>query len=101
MTDYSKFTQHTPGMPRGRARALPVQDTPQLGTVLAVTAAGVEVEIDGLRTQSCGPAPWSLGTHDTTAAAITAGDCPRTGDRCLVVFAGTGIAAPVVVAWWR
>jgi hypothetical protein len=45
--------------------------------------------------------PWSLGAYDTPALAISGGFAPRVGDRCLVVFAGTGIGDPWLVAWWR
>ena len=80
---------------------LPVQDTPQQATVLSVTAAGVMFELDATPGHSYGPAPWSLGAYATPALAITGGFRPIVGDRCLVVFAGAGIATPWVLGWWR
>lgn len=77
------------------------QDVPQAGKVLSCTAAGVRVELDGSPGIAFGPAPWNLGSYDTPALALTGGFHPRVGDRCLVVFAGIGVAAPWVVSWTR
>ena len=91
----------TPGVLPGARTAPPIQDSPQLAKVLSVTAAGVKFELDATPGHAYGPAPWSLGSYATAALAIVGGYKPLVGDRCLVVFAGAGIASPVVVSWWR
>lgn len=77
------------------------QDAPQVGRVVAVSAKGATVELDGQRGWQYGPAPWSLGSYDSFALALAAGYGPRPGDRALVLFAGVGVETPVVTAWWR
>lgn len=97
----SGFTALTPGVLPGAATAIPIQDAPQVATVLSVTAEGVRFELDATRGHAYGPAPWCLGSYTTAALAIVGGFYPHVGDRALVVFAGTGIETPVVVSWWR
>lgn len=97
----SRWSDLTPGVLPGDRTRPAIEDTPQQGTVIAVTSAGARVEVTGIRTQVCGPMPWSLGAYDTPALAISGGFAPRVGDRCLVVFAGAGIGDPWLVAWWR
>jgi hypothetical protein len=77
------------------------QDAPQVGRVVAVSSRGATVELDGQRGWQYGPAPWSLGSYASFAAAITGGYFPHVGDRVLVLFAGVGVETPVVAAWWR
>ena len=96
-----RFSRFTPGVLPGERTAPPIQDVPQLATVLSVTAAGVKFELDATPGHAYGPAPWSLGSHATFALAIAGGYKPLAGDRCLVVFAGSGISSPVCLAWWR
>lgn len=85
----------------GANRAPRFQDVAQIGTVLTVTAAGVRVELEDQPGIAFGPAPWCLGSYDTAADALTGGFHPRVGDKALVVFAGVGVEAPVIQAWWR
>jgi hypothetical protein len=91
----------TPGVLPGQHDAPRLQDVPQVGRAVSVSARGVLVEIDGQRGVVYGPAPWCLGSYDTAALALAGGFCPRAGDRVLLVFAGVGVETPVVVSWWR
>lgn len=99
--DFSKFNRHTPGyLPEvhGAPRAT---DLPQAAMVTKVTAEGAWFTLLSEPVTPYGPAPWGLGSYATRAAAITAGYKPLVGDYALVVFAGTEISLPVLLAWWR
>ena len=92
---------------------------PQLGTVRSVGPDGVVFvlpDYDGGR-HTFGPAPWHQGhaaaTAHTHAVSHSMGGGPAesvthvhaplppaVGATCLVLFVGTGIETPVVVAWW-
>lgn len=99
MATARKFGRLTPGV---HAEPPPMlHDVPQLGVVSAVSAAGAMVVVDAMPGLEYGPCPWGLGSHDTPQAAVAAGFAPRHGDRVLLVFAGVGVSAPVVTAWWR
>ena len=76
-------------------------DVPQIGRVVSVTAAGAMVVVDAMPGQKYGPAPWSLGSYATPTLAVDAEYYPHVGDIVLLVFAGVGVQAPVVTAWWR
>lgn len=78
-----------------------LHDVPQVGRVATVSAAGAMVVIDAMPGLKYGPCPWNLGVHDTPTDAVTAGFAPRVGDRVLLIFAGVGVQAPVIAAWWR
>jgi hypothetical protein len=52
------------------------QDAPQVGRVVAVSAKGATVELDGQRGWQYGPAPWSLGSYDSFALALIGGFHP-------------------------
>lgn len=95
------FGALTPGVMPGSRSAPSIQDTPQTARVISVTAKGVVFELDATPGHSYGPAPWSLGSFVSAAAAIVGGHYPHIGDRVLVVFAGAGIDTPIVLAWWR
>ena len=92
---------------------------PQVGVVRSATAAGVTFVLpdydDGRHV--FGPAPWHQGhaapTPHSHAVSHSMGGGPAeevehvhgpqppvVGRSCLVVFVGTGIERPVVVAWW-
>jgi hypothetical protein len=91
-------------------RVVPAPSGPVEGKVKAVTAAGVTFTVadyDG-GTHVFGPAPWHRGAAAATdadgvggeAAHVHAAAPPAVGARCLVVFVGTGIERPWVVAWY-
>lgn len=91
-----------PGVLPGESHAPRLQDQPQVGRVVDVTAAGARVELGGSqRGVLYGPARWNLGSYNTPALAIAAGHYPRPGDTAVIVFAGVGIEDPWVVGWWR
>ena len=95
------FGPWTPGVLPGQHAEPRFQDAPQVGRVVAVSAKGALIELDGQKGWQYGPAPWGLGSHDTFTDAMTAGWHPRVGDRALVLFAGVGVETPVVTDWWR
>ena len=98
MTRWGEFT---PGVLPGQTAAPTLQDSPQQARVLSVTAGGVTFELDATPGHAYGPAPWLVGSYASAAAAISAGFAPHVGDRCLVVFAGTGMTTPWISAWAR
>lgn len=96
---------------RGRpSRVPPAASLPVEGKVKAVTAAGVTFTVadyDGGK-HVFGPAPWHRGAAAATDADGPGGEAahvhtaapPPVGARCLVVFVGTGVERPWVVAWY-
>lgn len=95
----AKWSRLTPGVHADPAPAL--QDLPQTGRITSVSASGAFIVLDNMQGLKLGPAPWGLGSHATFDAAIAAGWTPLVNDRALVVFAGVGVGAPVITAWWR
>lgn len=89
--------------------------TPQIGRIRSVDARGVIFTLpdyDGGR-HTFGPAPWNrggaastptgaAGTTDphTHPAHVHVAEPPPVEAECLVVFVGSGVERPVVVAWW-
>lgn len=80
-------------------------DGPQPASVLRVTGGKLFVELDAAHGLEIGPCAWSrpLAAHSHSITGGQTGTydppAPPAGTRCLVLFAGRGIADPWVVAW--
>lgn len=97
----TKFTQFTRGVFPGQERSLPFHEATQIFVVVSVSNKGAMVESSRMAGLKYGPAAWCLGPYDDVDEAILNGQCPRVGDKCVVVFAGVGVTDPVILAWWR
>lgn len=96
-----------------RPPAVPSPPWPPVeGKVKAVLPAGVTFTVEAYDggTHEFGPAPWHRGAAAATDADgpavgsepphVHAAAPPAVGARCLVIFVGSGIEQPWVVAWW-
>lgn len=97
MSPTNRFSALTPGTSLGEPDA-PAYSLPTIGKVRSVAAAGVTFTLPGIA-EYFGPAPWSIGSSDDAADAITDGNAPQVGDTCLVVFAADH--EPWIVGWTR
>lgn len=82
-------------------------DTFAEGRVKAVFDDGVVFTIEDWDDGSheFGPAPWARPTVQPTASGdhgdhTHAVEGPVPGDRCLVLFVGSGVDTPWVLGWW-
>lgn len=101
MGDVRKFSRLTPGILPSDTTAAQPQDLPQIATIVRADTSGAYFTLTVSPGHMYGPAPWSLGSYVTVAASISGGGYPHAGDAALVVFAGSGVGRPVVLAWWR
>lgn len=78
------------------------QNTFVEGSVVSITAAGLTFRVkewDGGK-HVFGPAPWPMSRVESASAHDHAETKPSAGDRCLVLFLGSGISNPWVIGVW-